>query len=226
MRLSRYLARAGVASRRHSEELISQGRVTVNGEVVSEQGVKVRPSHDVVELDGHVIESAGESVVYAMNKPAGIVCTMHDEQGRRCVSDILPEGMPPGLFPIGRLDANTTGLLIFTNDGDLGHRLAHPSKGVWKKYEVVVEGFVTDDQIHDLEHGISLDDRMTAPAKVELHSRNERKSEFSISIHEGRNRQVRRMCEAIGHKVSSLHRTEFGEWSLGDLPMGEMRRID
>ena len=226
LRLQKFLARAGVASRRGSENLMTAGRVRVNGSVVTELGSKVDPRIDVVEVDGKVIEPGGTSVTLVLNKPVGYLTTMSDPQGRSCVAELVPRDEYPGLYPIGRLDKDTSGVLLFSTEGELGHNLLHPSKLVWKCYEAQVEGTVLPGQVKALEAGIELDDGPAAPARVELLSADKLNSVLRISIHEGRNRQVRRMCQAIGHPVLALKRLSFGPITLGDLQPGSWRMLN
>lgn len=222
MRLQKFLARAGAASRRGSEDLMTAGRVSVNGQVVTELGAKVDPAVDVVEVDGTVVSLENECAYLALNKPAGVITTMDDPQGRPTVADLVTLKNHPGLFPVGRLDRDTTGLLLFTTDGELGHRLLHPRHKVPKLYRAIVDGAVTDADLDPLRAGIPLDDGPTAPAIVQLGSSGNH-SEVDITIREGRKRQVRRMFSAIGHPVIELHRLSFGPVELGDLPEGRTR---
>ena len=224
MRLQRFLARAGVASRRASEELIAAGRVTVNGQVVEKMGAKVDTSCDVVAVDGRAVGVKCAEVALILNKPAGYVTTMSDPQGRPCVASLVPEGEYPGLYPVGRLDRETTGLLLFTTDGALGNQLLHPSHHVLKQYLAQVRGVPTRHECHQLRTGVKLVDGMTAPAEVELLD-NGPDATLHIGIREGRNRQVRRMCTAIGHECLKLHRSHFGPLELGTLPEGEWRLL-
>lgn len=173
MRLQRFLARAGVASRRGSEDLMTAGRVTVNGETVMQLGSKVDPLKDVVAVDGKVVSFSKGPVTIALHKPAGIICTMKSQSERPCVADIVPIDTYPGLFPIGRLDADTTGLLLFSTDGNLGHGLLHPSHHVWKTYLACVFGVPNDQDIERLRKGIELDDGMSQPAEAEMLSAEE-----------------------------------------------------
>lgn len=225
MRLQRFLARAGVASRRASEELIAAGRVLVNGQPVQKMGVKVDPDHDVVQVDGKVVTVSQEHVALMLHKPAGYVTTMSDPQGRACVADLVPAERFPGLYPVGRLDRDTTGLLLFVTDGGLGNQLLHPSHHVLKRYLAQVRGVPSRHQVHLLRTGVKLEDGMTAPAEVELLDCGP-DATLSIGIREGRNRQVRRMCDAVGHECLALHRSSFGPLELGDLPEGEWRLLD
>jgi 23S rRNA pseudouridine2605 synthase len=220
MRLAKFLANSGVASRRAAEEIIRSGRVTVAGEVVTD------PARDVdagsgVALDGdRVGVREQELVVYAVNKPAGVVSTASDPQGRRTVVSLVE--VPERLYPVGRLDADTTGLILLTNDGDLAHRLTHPSFEVDKTYRAVVQGGpVREQTLRALRAGVELEDGMTAPARVTLIA----SDTLEITIHEGRKRQVKRMCQHVGHRVVRLERVRFGPLLLGDLPLGGHRRL-
>ena len=239
MRLQRFLARAGVASRRGSEALMTAGRVRVNGQVVTELGSKVDPLRDVVEVDGHCCSLADSPVFLILNKPAGYLTTMRDPQGRPCVASLVPTKQYPGLFPVGRLDKDTTGLLLFTTDGESGQRLLHPSHHARKHYVAMVKGRVFDEELVPLRCGIVLDDGPCQPSPAEIlprHSSYARAVEFrdfddknytviGITLHEGRKHQVKRMLEAIGHPVVKLHRDTFGPIKLGDLALGSWREL-
>lgn len=225
MRLQKFLARAGVASRRGAEDLIAQGRVTVNDSVVTEMGVKVDPDSDVVKVDGVRASHLGSDITLALNKPIGYVTTMSDPQGRPTVSELIPGDEHPSLFPVGRLDLNTSGLLLFTTDGELGNALLHPRNEVVKRYRVEVDGKLSEDVVEPLRRGIVLDDGACAPATVSVDSVGST-STATISITEGRKRQVRRMFSSIGHPVLELHRDRFGSVSLEDLPSGTYRLLD
>ena len=213
------LARAGIASRRACEELIADGRVTVNGEV-ARLGRRVDPDHDEIEVDGSLVAVAPGLVHYLLNKPAGVVTTASDPQGRPTVVELVPE--EPRVFPVGRLDADTEGLLILTNDGELAHRLTHPRFGVEKEYVAEVVGAPSPGALRRLRQGVELEDGMTAPAKVARVS----PSVLRIVIHEGRNRQVRRMCEAVGHPVVRLVRIRIGPIADRRLAPGRWRPLD
>jgi len=197
------LARAGYGSRRACEELIEEGRVTVDGDV-AELGRRVDTKTQRVEVDGVPVAADPDLVYYLLNKPAGVVTTASDPQGRPTVVELVPDA--PRVFSVGRLDAQTEGLLLLTNDGDLAHRLTHPSFGIDKEYLVEVEGEQSPAAIRRLRRGVELEDGVTAPAKVSLLGTRT----LRITIHEGRNRQVRRMCEAVGHPVLRLVRTRVG----------------
>ncbi|HEY5540592.1 MAG TPA: pseudouridine synthase [Coriobacteriia bacterium] len=224
MRVQKFLARAGVASRRGSEDLMTAGRVKVNGAVVTELGVKVDPNTDVVSVDGKVVTLAEQPVYIALHKPTGVVTTMSDPQGRTTVADLVPSKEHPGLFPVGRLDYETTGLLLFTTDGELSHRILHPRWKVEKTYRVLVDGRVEEPELDRLREGVSLDDGLTAPARV-TSLRRGTTSYCEIAIREGRKRQVRRMFSAIGHPVIELHRVSFGPVAIGDLSKASWRYL-
>jgi 23S rRNA pseudouridine2605 synthase len=224
MRVQKFLARAGVASRRGSEDLMTAGRVKVNGAVVRELGSKVDPSADVVTVDDRPVRLADAPVYLVLHKPRGVVTTMSDPQGRTTVADLVPARQHPGLFPVGRLDYETTGLLLFTTDGELAHRLLHPRWKVEKTYRVLVDGRVEEPELDRLREGVSLDDGLTAPARVTAIRRGPT-SYCEIAIREGRKRQVRRMFSAIGHPVIELHRTSFGPVELGDLSKAGWRYL-
>ena len=216
MRLNAFLARAGVASRRRADELIRAGRVRVNGrpgELNTDVGAR-----DVVEVDGERVERQDLAYVL-LHKPAGVVTTASDPHGRPTVAGLVPP--EPRVVPVGRLDMDTTGALLLTNDGELAHRLAHPRYGVPKVYEVEVEGAPGRNELARLRAGVELDDGPTAPARV----RKLGNDHIELTIHEGRKRQVRRMLEAIGHPVKSLERVAFGPLRLGGLEPGEHRRL-
>jgi 23S rRNA pseudouridine2605 synthase len=217
-KLQKVLARAGVASRRAVEILIMEGRVTVNGEV-ADVGRRVDPAVDVLEVDGALVSTNPDLVHYLLHKPAGVVTTASDPQGRPTVLDLVPA--EPRVFPVGRLDIDTEGLLLVTNDGELTQRVTHPSHGVEKEYLAQVEGTPSRGALRALREGVELDDGPTAPAKVSQVS----PGVLRITIHEGRNRQVRRMCEAVGHPVERLVRTRIGPITDTSLQSGEWRAL-
>jgi 23S rRNA pseudouridine2605 synthase len=221
VRLAKFLANAGIASRRASEGLIRAGRVSVGGTTVTDPARDV-DEHDAVTVDGRTVSIDAPRVVYAVNKPAGVVSTARDPQGRPTVVSLVGPGSRTRLYPVGRLDLDTTGLILLTNDGELAHRLTHPSFEIPKTYRAVVSRSpVSDSAVEALRHGIELDDGLTAPAEVRV----VRPDTLEITIHEGRNRQVRRMCEHVGHPVKSLERIAFGRLKLGDLRRGRVRRL-
>jgi 23S rRNA pseudouridine2605 synthase len=217
MRLNAYLARAGVASRRGADELIKAGRVRVNGEAGRLNTFVA--ANDTVELDGEPV-SAQRVAYVLLNKPAGTVTTARDPQGRPTVVDLV--GIPERVVPVGRLDVDTTGALLLTNDGPLAHRLAHPRYGVEKTYEVEIDGEPDDAVLRRLATGIELEDGRTAPARV----RSLGASRIELTIHEGRNRQVKRMCEAVGHPVRRLHRAAYAGLTLEGLEPGQWRELE
>ena len=216
MRLNAFLARAGVASRRRADELIRDGRVRVNGE--PGQLNTVVGGRDVVEVDGERVERQPLAYVL-LHKPAGVVTTARDPQGRRTVVELVPS--EPRVVPVGRLDADTTGALLFTNDGELAHRLAHPRYGVPKVYVVDVEGSPAPDALARLRGGIELEDGITAPAGV----RRLGPGRLELTLHEGRTHQVKRMCEAVGYPVQRLHRSRYALLELGGLRPGQWREL-
>ncbi|HEU4979031.1 MAG TPA: pseudouridine synthase [Solirubrobacteraceae bacterium] len=220
MRLAKHLAHAGVASRRAAERLIEQGRVTVGGEVVTDPARDVS-GDDAVAVDDRPLAAAPpRRVVFVLNKPPGVVSTARDTHDRRTVVDLVPHAQR--LYPVGRLDADTTGLILLTDDGDLAHRLTHPSFEVPKTYRARVEnGPLRAPALRALREGVDLDDGRTAPARV----RQVEPGLLELTIHEGRKRQVRRMCAAVGHPVVELTRVAFGPLRLGDLRSGEHREL-
>jgi 23S rRNA pseudouridine2605 synthase len=217
-KLQKVLARAGVASRRAVEVLIMEGRVRVNG-TVAEVGARVDVTTDVLEVDGALVVADPTLVHYLLHKPAGVVTTASDPQGRPTVVELVPA--EPRVFPVGRLDVDTEGLLLLTNDGELTHRVTHPSHGVEKEYLAEVEGEPSRGTLRRLREGVALDDGPTAPAKASLLAPNL----LRLVIHEGRNRQVRRMCEAVGHPVRRLVRTRIGPITDTSLQAGEWRHL-
>ncbi len=224
MRLQKYLADAGVGSRRACEEMIAAGRVTVNGQTAS-IGSSVCPGTDDVALDGGRVSGAQRQVAVLLYKPRGVVSTLSDPQGRKTVREYVQD-IPERLYHVGRLDINSEGLLIMTNDGALAYRMTHPKFMVEKTYYAVVDGRLTASQIARLTNGVQLEDGMTAPARVErVRATQHGDTSFCIAIHEGRNRQVRRMAEAVGHRVLRLKRERFGPLSLADMKPGECRRL-
>ncbi len=223
MRLQKYLALCGAASRRHAEELIAQGRVQVNGEVITQMGVQVEEG-DEVRLNGKVMrpEPVKKYIIY--HKPAGEVTTVNDPEGRACVLDHFRD-YPVRLFPVGRLDYDSEGLLLLTNDGDLMERMLHPSNEVDKTYLARVTGEFTPESAAVLRKGVMLDDHKTSPARVRILRTETFATQVLVTIHEGRNRQVRRMFEEVGHRVLQLRRVKFGPLELGDLSRGQWREL-
>jgi 23S rRNA pseudouridine2605 synthase len=221
MRLAKYLALCGVASRRHAERLVSSGRVFVDGDRVTDPARDVDESNELL-VDGQAI-SPEPHEYYMVNKPKGVVSTAHDPEGRRKVTSLAPS--KARLYPIGRLDADSTGLILLTNDGELANRLTHPRFEVEKTYRARVVGRVSEQALSKLSSGVELEDGRTAPAKVAVLKRGRDWTLLELVIHEGRKRQVRRMLEAVGHIVTELERTRFGPLALGRLERGKTRRL-
>lgn len=224
MRLQKYLAMSGVASRRASEKLIAEGHVAVNGAVITEMGVQVDETRDRVTVDGELIHLEEEKHYIAYNKPIGEVTTNSDPEGRPTVMDKFRD-YPVRLYPVGRLDYDSEGLLLLTNDGELMNNLLHPSREVNKTYLAKVSNHVDDDVLRRLRAGVSIDGRLTSPANARLVRHDAFDSIVMVTIHEGRYRQVRRMFEAVGHQVVQLKRVGFASVQLGDLPRGHWRRL-
>ncbi len=223
MRINKFLADKGIASRRHADEMIAAGRVTVNG-VVAVLGVNVEDG-DEVAVDGKVLElSEKKEEYYLMNKPKGVVCTVSDDRGRKTVMDMLPEGVGR-VFPVGRLDYATEGLLILTNDGDLAYRLTHPMTEIPKTYMAKIEGTLTEKDLNPIRSGVELDGVLTKKCKAHIVETNKAYTKVHITITEGRNRQVRRMFEAIGRNVALLRRVSIGQLKLTGLDRGQIRPL-
>lgn len=221
-RLHKVIARAGVSSRRKAEALIVAGRVTVNGQVVRELGVKVEPEHDRIEVDGRPL--GGEPREYwALHKPVGVITTVEDPFGRPTARALVPTAVR--VFPVGRLDVDSTGLLLFTNDGALAHRLTHPRHQHEKEYRVLVDGRPTAEALRRLRRGVPLDDGVTAPAEVWVLEAAAEGTWLALVLREGRKRQVRRMLDAVGYPVITLARVRMGPITLGGLPAGQARRL-
>lgn len=220
-RLQKYIASCGVCSRRKAEEFIKLGRISVNGKIVTEMGLKVGEG-DIVRFNGSIILPENEHIYIMLNKPEGCVTTVTDDRGRKTVMDCI-KGVEERIFPIGRLDYNTSGLLLLTNDGETANRLMHPKHRIDKVYEARVQRIPNESEIFLFENGIFLDGRKTSQAKLEVLS--EQPPTVRVTIHEGRNRQVRRMLEEIDNKAISLKRTKIGEIELGDLKKGKFRQL-
>jgi 23S rRNA pseudouridine2605 synthase len=221
-RIQKVLARAGLGSRRHCDQLVLERRVTVNG-TVAEPGMRVDPERDRIEVDGVRIGVRPGAVHYLLNKPHGVVTTMSDPQGRPTVAELVPA--EPRVFPVGRLDADTEGLLLLTNDGDLAQLLAHPSHGVDKEYLAEVAGIPSPSALRKLREGVALDDGVTAPARVATVGEAGGNATLRVTLREGRKRQVRRMCDAVGHPVRRLVRVRIGPVSDRKLAPGQWRRL-
>jgi 23S rRNA pseudouridine2605 synthase len=226
VRLQKVLAAAGVASRRVSEQLIVEGRVEVNGRIVTELGSRIDPATDLVAVDGVAVQLDPAKRYYMLNKPRGVVSSMRDEQGRPDLTS-LTEELEERVFNVGRLDAETSGLLLLTNDGDLAHVLAHPSFGVEKTYIAKVQGRVTPQTLQKLKQGVELEDGLIRAdrAKILQQQGDDRHSIVELTLHSGRNRIVRRMLDAVGHPVVDLVRRSFGPLNLGTLRSGAMREL-
>ena len=222
VRLNRYLAQCGVASRRHADELISRGKVRVNGKAVRELGTIVG-LEDRVEVEGRIVAAPREFTYIVLHKPVGVVTTMRDPQGRRAVANLLPDGTHA--VPVGRLDYDTGGVLLLTDDGELTNALLHPRFGVAKTYRAEIDGRLTSEDVRKLRGGVQLADFRSAPAKVRVIGVRRDRSIVELTIHEGRNRQVRRMFQAVGRRVLSLTRTSFGPLRLGQLAPGKLRSL-
>lgn len=222
-RLQKVIAKAGIASRRRAEEMILAGRVQVDGIIINTLGVQVDPDSQTIAVDGKLIERE-DKVTYVLNKPLGAVSTVSDPQGRLTVRDIVAD-VEERVYPVGRLDADTSGVLLLTNDGELAFRLTHPSFEVPKVYHALVRGIVQDGTLQRMAAGVELDDGPTAPAKVSALQRRRDSTLLAISIHEGRNRQVRRFCAAVGHPVVSLQRVAFASITSNGLNLGAYRPL-
>jgi 23S rRNA pseudouridine2605 synthase len=221
-RLQKLISQAGISSRRAAEEMILSGRVTVNDVVITELGSKADPAIDRITLDGKPVKPVSSHLYLLLNKPAGYMTTLDDPEGRQLVTDLLPE-IKERVYPVGRLDYNTEGLLLLTNDGDWANRLMHPRHEIDKEYHVRVRGKVHKSQIDQLSAGVLIDDKKTAPATVRLIKDGDQNDWLSITIHEGRNRQIRRMCEAVSLSVVRLKRVRYGTLEIGSLKAGLFR---
>lgn len=224
MRLQKYIAHAGVTSRRKAEDLILEGKVKVNDKVVLELGVKVDPKKDRVKVNDENIKIEKRDVYIMLNKPVGYVTTMKDEKDRRIVTDLI-DGVKERIYPVGRLDADTTGLLILSNDGDVTYKLTHPRHEIIKRYIAIVEGVPNKWELEQFRKGLMIDGKKTSDASIEISKRYEDESILDISIHEGRNRQVKKMCKAINHPVKKLKRIAIGNLELGNLKLGSWRYL-
>jgi 23S rRNA pseudouridine2605 synthase len=223
MRLNKFLAHAGVASRRAAEELIVRGKVRIDGKVVRELGTDVS-SDAIVEIGGKRVEAAREFTYIMLNKPVAVMTTMRDPEGRRTVVELLPKTLPR-VVPVGRLDYDTSGLLLFTDDGDLANRLVHPRYGVEKTYRAMLSGRLSPQDVTFLQEGVRTDEFEAAGARLRVVATRREGSVVDLTIHEGRNRQVRKMFETLGHPVFSLSRLRFGPLALGALPAGRTRPL-
>ena len=224
IRLQKYLAQCGIASRRKAEELIRQGKIQVDGITITDMGVSVIPNKNMISFEDKPVVPQNHTVTVLLNKPKGYVTTMADPQGRPIVTTLIKE-FPERLFPVGRLDIDTEGALILTNDGDLAQRIQHPSHETTKTYEALVAGHPKLPLLTKLEEGILIEEKITAPAKIKICKKNQHSTLVEIIIHEGRKRQVRKMFEAIGHPVIHLKRIAYGKLFLLKLPTGKYRSL-
>ena len=225
-RLQKFIANQGICSRRKAEEYITSGRIKVNGNIIMELGTKINPNKDVVEVDGKKISNiAGKKVYILLNKPIGYVTTTRDQFNRNTVLDLV--NIKEKVLPVGRLDMYTSGAIILSNDGDFIYKITHPKYEVEKTYNVTLKGQVTDEEIEQLRNGVQIENYVTGKAKVKILRIDKEKdlSRVEIIIHEGKNREVRKMCEAIGRKVLALHRTKIGNISVKDLRLGTWRYL-
>lgn len=225
VRLQKFLANSGVASRRKCEELILSGKVSVNGKVINEFGIKIDPAVDKVEYCGKLIHNTEKLVYILLNKPIGYVTTANDQFNRDTVLDLVK--VKERVVPVGRLDMYTSGALILTNDGDFVYKVTHPKHEITKTYTVTVHGIITNEAVEKLRQGVEIEDYVTRPAKVKILKTDEEKniSRLEITIHEGKNRQVRKMCEVVGSKVIALHRSKIGDIGVKDLKLGSWRYL-
>ena len=225
-RLQKYLANSGVASRRKCEEYILQGKVKVNGIVVTELGTKIDSEKDIVEFENKVIKENAKHIYVLLNKPIGYVTTSDDQFGRDTVLDLVK--VRERIVPVGRLDMYTSGALILTNDGEFVYKITHPKHEIEKTYTVTIKGIVQNNEVEQLRNGVQIDEYITKPAKVKILKTDIEKdiSRLEITIHEGKNRQVRKMCEAIGRKVLALHRSKIGNIGVKDIELGKWRYLN
>lgn len=223
IRLQKYIAKSGVASRRKAEELILEGKIQVNGKTITELGTKVNPEKDIVTYNGKKLKIEEEFVYILLNKPIGYVTTVKDQFGRDSVLDLVK--VKEHLVPVGRLDMYTSGALILTNDGDFVYKVTHPKHEIEKTYTVTIKGIVKNEEVEMLRKGVKIEDYITKPAKVKILKTDEDRnfSRLEITIHEGKNRQVRKMCEAIEHNVLALHRSKIAGIGVKDIPLGKWR---
>lgn len=223
-RLQKYMARCGVASRREAENIILDGRVKVNKKIVTELGVKVDEDNDKVFLDGELIKPEKKLYYIMLNKPKGYITTVKDEFERKTVLELV-EDLDARLYPVGRLDYDSEGLLLLTNDGDFAYKMTHPTQHIPKKYHAIVDGVADIGHVMKLRQGVEIDGYLTKPAKVEIADVRERTTQLNITVSEGKNRQIRRMCEAVGLPVIKLTRVSIGNVVLGNLPKGKWRHL-
>ncbi len=226
IRLQKFLAEAGIASRRKAEELIVQGKIKVNHKQVTELGTRINPKKDKVEYEGKIVKREEEKVYILLNKPIGYVTTAKDQFHRDSVLDLVK--VKQRVVPVGRLDMYTSGALLLTNDGDFVYQVTHPKHEIEKTYTVTIKGIVEKEVVEQLKNGVKIEDYTTRPAKVKILKTDEERnqSRLEITIHEGKNRQVRKMCEAVGHRVFALHRSKIAGIGVKDLPLGKWRYLE
>lgn len=225
IRLQKYMAEVGIASRRKAEELILEGKVKVNGKIANELGIKILPNKDIVEYNGKKVVLEKEYVYILLNKPIGYVTTVKDQFNRDSILDLVKTNKR--IVPVGRLDMYTSGAIILTNDGDFVYKVTHPKHEIEKTYTVTIKGIVKSNEVEELKKGVKIEDYITKPARVKILKTDEEKniSRLEITIHEGKNRQVRKMCEAIGHKVLALHRSKIAGIGVKNLELGKWRYL-
>ncbi len=225
-RLQKFLANSGIASRRKCEEYILQGKVSVNGKIVDELGTKINPDKDVVKYNGKLVKKTDKKVYILLNKPIDYVTTVKDQFDRQTVLDLID--IPEKVVPVGRLDMYTSGALLLTNDGDFVYKVTHPKYEIEKTYTVTIRGIATQDDVKKLENGVKIDDYVSGKAKVKILKTDEEKnfSRLQITIHEGKNREVRKMCEAIDKKVLALHRRRIGNLDVKNIEIGKWRYLN
>ncbi|BDR67040.1 pseudouridine synthase [Clostridium tetani] len=222
-RLQKYMASCGVDSRRKCEDIILNGRVKVNGESIKELGVKVDPEKDIVTIDNRIIKKEENKKYIALNKPRGYISSVKDDKGRKTILDLID--VKERIYPIGRLDYDTSGLILLTNDGDFYNKVIHPREEKEKVYVATIKGIPNSSELQDFKKGLVIDDYLTSPSKIKIISVKNNNAEVIITIMEGRNRQVRKMCEKINHPVIKLKRISVGHVELGDLPIGSWRYL-
>ncbi|NOR22822.1 MAG: pseudouridine synthase [Desulforhopalus sp.] len=225
IRLQKFIAQCGIASRRKAEAYISAGRIAIDGQITKEMGIRIIPGKNKITFDGKLVEAREQLVYYLLNKPKGYVTTLSDPQGRPIVTSLVKESKAR-LFPVGRLDLDTEGALILTNDGEFAQKIQHPSHGIDKTYEALVKGCPNKEKIALLERGIFLEGKMTAPAAVSVVAKVGKNCLMQITIHEGRKRQVKKMFAFIGYPVLHLKRTAYGKLSLGRIALGDFRQLN
>jgi len=227
VRLNKYLADNGIASRRRADQLIADGEVMVDGKIVTELGTKVDPESQRVEWEGHILKPSGQRHrYYLLNKPTGVVCTNDEKELRRRAWDLIGDPDKGRVYPVGRLDVDTSGLIVLTNDGEFTHKVTHPSFGIEKTYRVTIEGFVSDAALERIRSGLHLAEGKTVGAKVVVKNRNDHGTEIQITLTEGKNREVRRVFARFGYKVRALHRTKIGPIGDRGVPMGQWRLLE